>query len=130
MRRIDQGQDIRGVSLKLQEEERERRCVGCARARVRGARAHAALRCARVRVRVCVRRMDFVPEESALKVGDLHVDRDTKEMLTKLGYTFAVKIAEPRRQDPNRPRRAPGAPGAPGAPVGGAAAAPAPATSS
>ena len=44
---------MRGISLKLQEEERERR-------------------------------MDFVPEESALAVETIEVDRDTMDMLKSL----------------------------------------------
>ena len=52
MRRIDKG-PVRGISLKLQEEERERR-------------------------------MDFVPDESALAVETIEVDRDTMDMLKSL----------------------------------------------
>ena len=52
MRRIQRG-PVRGISLKLQEEERERR-------------------------------MDFVPDESALAVETIEVDRDTMDMLKSL----------------------------------------------
>ncbi|EAZ16056.1 hypothetical protein OsJ_31497 [Oryza sativa Japonica Group] len=45
---------VRGISLKLQEEERERR-------------------------------MDFVPEKSALEVEEIRVDKETMEMLAALG---------------------------------------------
>ena len=52
MQRIQRG-PVRGISLKLQEEERERR-------------------------------MDFVPDESALAVETIEVDRDTMDMLKSL----------------------------------------------
>ena len=52
MKRIQRG-PVRGISLKLQEEERERR-------------------------------MDFVPDESALAVETIEVDRDTMDMLKSL----------------------------------------------
>lgn len=53
MKRIQKG-PVRGISLKLQEEERERR-------------------------------MDYVPEESAIKTDLIEVDKETLEMLTALG---------------------------------------------
>ncbi|KAL2609518.1 hypothetical protein R1flu_028091 [Riccia fluitans] len=52
MKRIQRG-PVRGISLKLQEEERERR-------------------------------MDFVPEESAIKTDVIEVDRETIELLASL----------------------------------------------
>ena len=52
MKRIQRG-PVRGISLKLQEEERERR-------------------------------IDFVPDESALAVETIEVDRDTMDMLKSL----------------------------------------------
>mmetsp|Transcript_9194 Transcript_9194/g.14266 ORF Transcript_9194/g.14266 Transcript_9194/m.14266 type:complete len:126 (+) Transcript_9194:71-448(+) len=54
MRRIDKG-PVRGISLKLQEEERERR-------------------------------LDFVPEVSALEQETIQIDEDTRDMLESLGY--------------------------------------------
>lgn len=53
MRRIQKG-PVRGISLKLQEEERERR-------------------------------MDFVPDESEIKVDRIPVDKETLEMLASIG---------------------------------------------
>merc|ERR1711939_1250268 len=53
MKRIQRG-PVRGISLKLQEEERERR-------------------------------MDFIPDVSALNTAQISVDKDTKEMLESLG---------------------------------------------
>ncbi|KAF6166431.1 hypothetical protein GIB67_034982 [Kingdonia uniflora] len=55
MKRIQRG-PVRGISLKLQEEERERR-------------------------------MDFVPEKSAIKTEDIEVDKETMEMLAALGMS-------------------------------------------
>mmetsp|Transcript_31051 Transcript_31051/g.78445 ORF Transcript_31051/g.78445 Transcript_31051/m.78445 type:complete len:141 (-) Transcript_31051:128-550(-) len=52
MKRIQRG-PVRGISLKLQEEERERR-------------------------------MDFVPDESAVNTDNIEVDKDTMEMLRSL----------------------------------------------
>ncbi|XP_076932746.1 small ribosomal subunit protein eS17-like [Bidens hawaiensis] len=55
MKRIQKG-PVRGISLKLQEEERERR-------------------------------MDFVPDESAIKVDSIEVDKETIELLASLGMS-------------------------------------------
>jgi len=54
MKRIAKG-PVRGISLKLQEEERERR-------------------------------LDFVPEVSALEQETIQIDPDTRDLLEKLGY--------------------------------------------
>ncbi|CAI0462635.1 unnamed protein product [Linum tenue] len=53
MKRIQKG-PVRGISLKLQEEERERR-------------------------------MDFVPEQSAINVETIQIDKETKDMIVALG---------------------------------------------
>ena len=54
MKRIQRG-PVRGISLKLQEEERERR-------------------------------MDFVPERSALEQDVIMIDADTKDMLDSINF--------------------------------------------
>lgn len=54
MRRIARG-PVRGISLKLQEEERERR-------------------------------LDFVPEVSALEQETIQIDPDTRDLLANLGF--------------------------------------------
>jgi len=53
MKRIQKG-PVRGISLKLQEEERERR-------------------------------MDFVPERSAIELDTILIDTDTRDMLELIG---------------------------------------------
>ena len=60
MKRISRG-PVRGISLKLQEEERERR-------------------------------LDFVPEVSAIDLPVIEVDEDTKAMLTELGLGRLPKV--------------------------------------
>ena len=86
MRRIERGDQVRGISLKLQEEERERR-------------------------------MDFVPEVSAINTESITVDPDTKDLLESLQLPFAagVQVQQPQRDfgGARPPRRD-------GAPVGGA----------
>ena len=62
---------MRGISLKLQEEERERR-------------------------------MDFVPDVSAVNTDALVVDPETKALLGKLGMAFADAVTV---QAPNRAPR-------------------------
>merc|ERR1711976_817978 len=61
MKRISKG-PVRGISLKLQEEERERR-------------------------------LDFVPEVSALDQDKVHIDSDTKELLESLGHGSLTGVA-------------------------------------
>merc|ERR1712117_970500 len=63
MKRIQRG-PVRGISLKLQEEERERR-------------------------------MDFVPDESAVNTDNIEVDRDTMDMLRaiNMGNLPGVQLA-------------------------------------
>merc|ERR1712178_637810 len=80
MKRIQRG-PVRGISLKLQEEERERR-------------------------------MDFVPDVSALHQDVIEVDADTKDMVRAAGFGRIQKItvpAVPSRDNYNRgpapPRR-------------------------
>lgn len=65
MKRIQKG-PVRGISLKLQEEERERR-------------------------------MDFVPDVSAINTEEIPVDKETIDMLAMLGMTDlpGVVKAEP-----------------------------------
>jgi small subunit ribosomal protein S17e len=78
MRRIDRGQDVRGISLKLQEEERERK-------------------------------LDYVPEKSALQPDELTVDKETFDMLKSLGVdtTAGVHKVDPQRQGGHRGERTP-----------------------
>jgi small subunit ribosomal protein S17e len=79
MKRIQRG-PVRGISLKLQEEERERR-------------------------------MDHVPDQSAISTEAIEVDKDTMEMLRGLGMANlpGVSLAS-ARPDFNKPRGPPGAP--------------------
>ncbi|KDD76603.1 ribosomal protein S17 [Helicosporidium sp. ATCC 50920] len=69
MKRIQRG-PVRGISLKLQEEERERR-------------------------------MDYIPDESALNTESIEVDRQTMDMLKTIGLpTLAgVKMASKDGRD-------------------------------
>jgi len=81
MKRISRG-PVRGISLKLQEEERERR-------------------------------MDVVPDRSALDADSIDVDPETKEMLKALNVNLphvqVVQLAGAssyeRRDGPRPPRR-------------------------
>ena len=81
MKRISRG-PVRGISLKLQEEERERR-------------------------------MDVVPDKSALEAVSIEVDPETKEMLkalnVNLGHVQVLALDRAsgfdRRDGPRGPRR-------------------------
>lgn len=66
MKRIAKG-PVRGISLKLQEEERERR-------------------------------LDFVPEQSALEKDTIHIDGETRNLLEHLGFKDLPGTATDREQ--------------------------------
>ena len=72
MKRIQRG-PVRGISLKLQEEERERR-------------------------------MDFVPDQSAINTDVIEVDRDSMEMLRSLGCAQlpGLVLTQPQAQGGNQ----------------------------
>ena len=61
MKRIAKG-PVRNISLKLQEEERERR-------------------------------LDFVPEVSALEQATIEIDPDTRDLLESLGFASLNGVA-------------------------------------
>merc|ERR1711959_60587 len=77
MKRIQRG-PVRGISLKLQEEERERR-------------------------------MDFVPDQSAISVENIEVDKDTKDMVRAAGFGGVSNIQVPSVPTGNFNRGPPGA---------------------
>lgn len=72
MKRIQKG-PVRGISLKLQEEERERR-------------------------------MDFVPEVSAVDTEVIEIDPDTRDMLKELDLAKLPGLVVQTTQPNNRPR--------------------------
>ncbi|KAG6578826.1 40S ribosomal protein S17-3, partial [Cucurbita argyrosperma subsp. sororia] len=72
MKRIQKG-PVRGISLKLQEEERERR-------------------------------MDFVPDESAIKINEIKVDKETLDMLAAFGMSDIPGLVEVEPQAMNLPQ--------------------------
>jgi len=85
MKRIKKG-PVRGISLKLQEEERERR-------------------------------MDYVPEVSAVDVENIEVDADTMDMLKVMGMNLpGVKLQQTQQ---GGFQQIPGAGGYPGQGGGG-----------
>lgn len=67
MKRIAKG-PVRNISLKLQEEERERR-------------------------------LDFVPEVSALEQATIEIDPDTRDLLESLGYGSLNGVAVNQAMD-------------------------------
>ena len=69
MKRIQRG-PVRGISLKLQEEERERR-------------------------------MDFIPDQSAINTEAIEVDKDTMDMLRTLnmGNLPGLTVATQQRTE-------------------------------
>ncbi|CEG46345.1 40s ribosomal protein s17 [Plasmopara halstedii] len=74
MKRIQHGQ-VRGISLKLQEEERERR-------------------------------MDFVPEVSAIDVENIEIDNDTKDLLAHLDLKLSgVHVPQPKAREQQHHQR-------------------------
>lgn len=70
MKRIQKG-PVRGISLKLQEEERERR-------------------------------MDFVPEVSAVDTEVIEIDPDTREMLKSLDLAKLPGVVVLQTEPPQR----------------------------
>ena len=66
MKRIARG-PVRGISLKLQEEERERR-------------------------------LDFVPEKSAIEQDHIEIDNDVKDMLESFGFKDLAGVSVPQRR--------------------------------
>ncbi|XP_047330794.1 40S ribosomal protein S17-like [Impatiens glandulifera] len=75
MKRIQRG-PVRGISLKLQEEERERR-------------------------------MDYVPEESAIKTDVIEVDKETLDMLSALGMSDLPGVIKAEVEPQTFPSSAP-----------------------
>ncbi|CAI9091388.1 OLC1v1026409C1 [Oldenlandia corymbosa var. corymbosa] len=75
MKRIQKG-PVRGISLKLQEEERERR-------------------------------MDFVPDESAIRTDIIEVDKETIDMLAAIGIADLPGVVK-QAEDPQSVPVAPG----------------------
>eukprot|EP00744_Colponema_vietnamica_P005560 GILI01008134.1.p2 GENE.GILI01008134.1~~GILI01008134.1.p2 ORF type:complete len:138 (-),score=42.07 GILI01008134.1:62-475(-) len=75
MKRIQRG-PVRGISLKLQEEERERR-------------------------------MDFIPDRSAIDIEHIAIDADTKEMLRAIDHANLPNVHVEAVSQPfvERPRR-------------------------
>uniref|UniRef100_A0A6A7G5N5 Small ribosomal subunit protein eS17 n=2 Tax=Hirondellea gigas TaxID=1518452 RepID=A0A6A7G5N5_9CRUS len=74
MKRIQRG-PVKGISLKLQEEERERR-------------------------------LDFIPETSAIRVDHIEVDEETMDMLKEINFPGlpGVQLVDERGPQNNYPR--------------------------
>ena len=71
MKRIQRG-PVRGISLKLQEEERERR-------------------------------MDFIPDQSAINVDAIEVDKETMDMLRSLNMANLPGVSVSQNRVSNAP---------------------------
>lgn len=99
MRRLEQGQTIKGISLKLQEEERERRCENASLSHLFPCVYFVSF------LGSSFRSMDYVPSTSAIDTSRITVDPETKKMLEKLeltGIPVTVKAnyrTQRRRQD-------------------------------
>ena len=78
MKRIKRG-PVRGISLKLQEEERERR-------------------------------MDYVPDESALNISNVEIDTVTQDLLKALNLTNTLSLVTVAQTGASKPANFEGRP--------------------